>query len=130
MVVNGVTSDGSKVTTCTVCHTAVTCAASARYQQLRGAKSAFPPLNAGSTTAICMYPRLRGCLAFKRSVHSRMRSNLDRKDAQQDADSRRVLMRPCAATPSLVADELVLERDAPTRSKVGGLLAEVGNRAP
>ena len=42
--------------------------------------------------------------------------------------------RPGAATPSLVAelvaDELVLERDAPTRSKVGGLLAEVGNRAP
>ena len=48
MVINGVTSDGSKVTTCTVCHTAVTCAASARYQQLRGAKSAFPPLNAGA----------------------------------------------------------------------------------
>jgi AraC-like DNA-binding protein len=40
------------------------------------------------------------------------------------------LCRLCAATPSLIADELVLERDAPTRSKVGGLLAEVGNRAP
>src|SRR5436190_15615112 len=55
LVVNGVTSDGSKVTTCTVCHTAVTCAASARYQQLRGAKSAFPPLNAGSTTVTFIF---------------------------------------------------------------------------
>jgi hypothetical protein len=43
-------------------------------------------------------------------------------------------MPPCAATRSvvaeLVADELVLERDAPTRGEVGGLLAEVRNRAP
>ena len=83
--------------------------------------------------AACIQDCVAAWLSRGQCIHACVQT-LDRKDAQQDADSRRVLMPPCAATPSLVAelvaDELVLERDAPTRSKVGGLLAEVGNRAP